>query len=66
MRHLSLAERSVWGTCPTCGAKHNEKCRPVEGFNGLRLKGTHLTRLHSAPRSIPDQEGARMPVLQVA
>jgi len=56
VRELSFDERSRWGACSTCGARHGEACNPSVGFplgtpvSPAALEGgVHLGRLQRAP-----------------
>jgi hypothetical protein len=58
-RAATQQERSMWGTCPACGAKHGEPCDPTVGFALGRnaygqapVDGAHLGRLQQAPRTV--------------
>ena len=58
-REATYEERSIWGTCPACGAKHGEKCDPLIGFSfgvnvggGWPTEGAHLGRLQRAPLKV--------------
>ncbi len=57
MLQLSYATRSVWGTCPVCGAKNGHKCSETGGSAAVTLDGkTHIARIQKAPRAIEDNQ----------
>lgn len=59
IHETTWAERSTWGECPACHAKHGERCNPGVGFSlGVTARGlppsdgVHLSRLKAAPMKI--------------
>lgn len=59
IRETTWAERSTWGECPTCHAKHGKSCSPSVGIplgrtvDGMPPReGVHLARLRDAPMRI--------------
>lgn len=81
LKHLTLEDRSVWGTCPVCYAEPGTNCRPACPSEGPcdicgspnhgpcllgEMTGAHIARLINAPMVAAVDEGVRKNNEQIA
>jgi hypothetical protein len=58
-RETTVDERCTWGECPSCGAKHGERCNPDVGLaigyavgGGPPRDGVHRSRIQLSPMRV--------------